>query len=102
MGRSGKEKTYCPMIKTMYEEGYTLQKIAEAVGVSVSEVYNVVTNLGLPKRTPVIDESTLVYADNSLPTLEQVIIYGEWKIKNGIKYREKRICTDVAPYYIPR
>lgn len=102
MGRKAKEKPYCPVVKTMYEEGYTFQSIAEAVGISVTEVYNIVTKLGLPKRTPVVDESTLVYADNSPPVLERVVIYEKWKVKNGVKCRIKRICTDVAPLYIPR
>lgn len=102
MGKKAKEKPYCTIVKTMYEEGYTFRAIAEAVGVSVSEIYNIVTKLGLPKRMPVIDESTLAFADNGPPVLERVVIYEKWKVKDGIKCRIKRICTDVAPLYIPR
>ena len=77
-------------IKELYEKGLDVYEIVEAMGVSISTVYNGLSIAGitLPKAAE-RDESNLIYADNSIPELEKVII-------DGKRY------TDVTPIFAPR
>ena len=64
------------------------------------------SNKGSKRRLFVVSDSNLinentVYADNSIQ-LETVILYGKWKVKNGIKCRENIICTDILPLLLRR
>lgn len=75
--------------KEMYENGYTVKEIAKLFGVSKESIYNSFTIIGLCLKKPTIDENNLVYADNSIPEFEKVVIDGKTYI-------------DVTPIFAPR
>ena len=78
-------------MKEMYDDGYTVNEIAQFFGISPSSVHNSFNVMGLTfnKREPAIDESKLVYADNKLPILEKVVIDG-------------KLYTDITPIFAPK
>ncbi len=90
MGRSRKEiiEQFPPM-KEMYDNGCTVDEIAEVFNVSKNSVYNSFNIMGLSLKKRLIDESNLVYAENRPPVLEKIII-------DGKRY------TDITPLFSPR
>ena len=76
-------------IKELYEEGFETIEIARIMGVSRSTVYNALSITGVIERRTTIDESNLIYADNSVPILEKMVI-------DGKRY------TDLTPIFAPR
>lgn len=92
-----------PVMKEMYESGYSVLDIANYFCISPSSVHNTFNVMGYSVRPRTeIDERKLIYADNKPPVLEKVILYGKWEVKNGIRCRKNRICTDITPIYAPR
>ena len=77
-----------PIMKEMYESGYTVNDIANHFCISASSVHNTFNVMGFAVK-PKIDESNLVYADNKEPVLEKVIIGG-------------KLYTDITPLFSPR
>ena len=76
-------------IKEMYEKGMNLFDIAESFGVSVLTVTNDLSLAGIRVRKErAMNESNLVYADNSVE-LEKVVIDG-------------KTYTDITPIFAPR
>lgn len=104
MGKTKKELEERRMrIKKLYESGLNVYQIADTVGVALSTVYNSLSIMGITlQKAAGKDESNLVYADNSVPVLEKVVIHGNWLYKNRKKYRVNRICTDITPLFAPR
>lgn len=93
------------IIKKMYEGGEDVKTIEELLGISNYSVYKALSVMGIEsrlQRKKIKEELELNYADNSAPILEEVVIYGQWKEKDGIRYRTKKIFTDIAPLFIPR
>lgn len=102
MGRRRKEVLeQCQKVKELYCNGYTVKEIAASIGRSKESVYNSFTIMGISLKKPLIDESNLVYADNSVK-LEKYVLYGKWEVKNGVRFRKNIICTDMTPIYAPR
>lgn len=85
----GSVKKFYSQIKAMHEQGMSAQEIGDALNLGRQTINNVISSLGLSKRRSLIDESTLVYADNSVPVLEKVIIDG-------------KCYTDITPLFSPR
>lgn len=89
-------KPLYPQIKEMYLGGVPVLEIARILNISKGAIHNAISNMYLPRRNDrrksdayaEIDESGLVYADNSVK-IEKVDIYG-------------KIYTDVTPIYAPR
>lgn len=75
-------------IKKMFASGYSVQEIANIFKVDTITLYEVMRWMGFSFKRGVIDESKLVYADNSVK-LEKVVI-------NGKRY------TDITPLFSPR
>ena len=98
----GSVKKLYPQIQAMHEQGMKAQEIGAALNLSKQAIYNVLSNLGLSKPRGMYDEAALIYADNKPPVLEKVTLYGKWKVKDGIRCRENRICTDITPLFSPR
>lgn len=77
-------------IKELYEKGLNVCEIAEVVGVAISTVYNSLPIAGIViRKATEIDESKLIYANNSVPALERLII-------DGKRY------VDITPIFSPR
>lgn len=92
MNKPKKEvKKHYPLIKEMYEKGRSSKEIAEFLGVSIGSIYNAISNMGISLRRKVIEENEmkLIYADNSVPVFERIII-------NGKSY------TDITQVFVPR
>ena len=90
MGKSRKEvMEQCQKVKELYCKGYTIEEIAQLIGVCKGSVYNSFTIMGMSLKKRLIDESNLVYVDNKPPVLEKVII-------DGKRY------TDITPIFSPR
>ena len=89
--RSGEEiEMQFPIMKEMYESGYSVNDIANHFCLSASSVHNTFNVMGFAiKPRTEIDESNLVYADNKEPVLEKVIIGG-------------KLYTDITPLFSPR
>ena len=91
--KSKKEiKKLYPGIKEMYEKGCTIKEIATTLDVSKEAIYNAITVMNIPLRKKNIVEpeiKVLMYADNTPPILEKMIIGGK-------RY------TDVTPIFSPR
>ena len=75
-------------IKQMLASGYTVQEIANVFKVDKLAMYDVMHWMGISLKKTLIDESKLVYADNTV-NLENVVIGGK-------RY------TDVTPIFSPR
>lgn len=88
--------------KELYEKGLDVYEIAEAIGVSISTVYNTLSIAGIELERSARRKEKLTYADNRKPVLEKVVIYGKWFYKNGTKYMINRLCTDLTPIFAPR
>lgn len=84
-------KKHYPLIKEMYEKGIDSKEIAEFLGVSNVAIYNAISNMGISLRRKVIEENEmkLIYADNSVPVFERMIING-------------KCYTDITPIFAPR
>ena len=80
-----------PIMKEMYEGGYTVNDIANFFCISPSSVHNTFNVMGymIKKRGTDIDETKLIYADNKPPVLETVVIEG-------------KLYTDITPLFAPR
>ena len=80
-----------PVMKEMYENGYTVVEIADYFCLSASSIHNTFNIMGYStkKRSPDVDESKLTYADNKQPVLEKVVIGGKH-------------YTDITPLFSPR
>ena len=79
-----------PIMKEMYEGGYTVNDIANYFCISPSSVHNTFNVMGYAiKRRTEVDESQLVYADNKPPILETVVIEG-------------KAYTDITPLFAQR
>lgn len=80
-----------PVMKEMYESGYSVADIANYFCISVSSVHNTCNIMGysLKKRSADVDESNLVYADNKPPVLEKVVEGG-------------KLYIDITPVIAPR
>lgn len=85
----GSVKKHYPQIKAMHEQGMSAQEIADELGLGKQSILNAISVMGLAKKRPQVDESKLIYADNSGPVLEKVIIYG-------------KLYTDITPIFAPR
>lgn len=81
-------KQHYPQIKEMYLGGVTINEISQKLKISKNAIYNAVSNMYLPRRQRG-NELDLVYADNSPPILEKMII-------DGKQY------TDITPMFAPR
>ena len=75
-------------IKQMFAKGYTVSEIAKAFKVDAITMYEVMRWMGFSFKKSAIDESNLVYADNTVK-LEKVVICGK-------RY------TDITPLFAPR
>lgn len=80
-----------PVMKEMYESGYTVVEIADYFCLSQSSVHNTFNMMGysVKGRSAELDESKLIYADNKAPVLEKVVIDG-------------KLYTDITPVFAPR
>lgn len=80
-----------PVMKEMYESGYTVVEIADYFCLSQSSIHNTFNMMGysVKGRSAELDESKLMYADNKPPVLEKMIIGGK-------RY------VDYTPVYAPR
>ena len=85
----GSVKKFYSQIKAMHEQGMSAQEIGDALNLGRQTINNVISSLGLSKRRSLIDESTLVFADNKQPVLEKVVIEG-------------KLYTDITPIFSPR
>ena len=92
------------IIKKMYESGEDVKYIVELLGISNYSFYKALSVMGIKHRLreKKKEEKKPNNADKSTSILEEVIIYGQWKVKDGIRYRTKRIFTDIAPLIMPR
>ena len=89
MQKTELEKRRAKIIE-LYEKGLEVYEIAEAIGVNRGTVHNALTIAGITlQKERGINESNLVYADNSIPELETVVIDG-------------KIYTDITPLFAPR
>lgn len=95
----GSVKKLYPQIQAMHEQGMKAQEIGAALNLSTQAIYNVISNLGLSKPRGIFNEAPLIYADNKPPVLEKVTLYGKWEVKDGIRCRKNRICTDITPLF---
>ena len=77
-------------IKQMLASGYTVQEIANIFKVDTKTLYEVMRWMGFSFKKTAIDESKLVYADNTV-NIEKIVIYGNWTYKNGKRYRVNRL-----------
>ena len=92
MNKPKKEvKKHYPLIKEMYEKGMDSKEIAKFLDVSNVAIYNAISNMGISLRRKVIEENEtkLIYADNSVPVFERMIING-------------KCYTDITPIFAPR
>ena len=71
----------------LYKKGLTENEIKETMEVSLSTVINALSIAGM--RSPKTTEEKLVYADNSIPVLEKVVVDG-------------KLYTDITPIFVPR
>ena len=80
-----------PIMKEMYESGYTVNDIANYFCISQSSVHNTFNVMGysVKGRSAEVDESKLMYADNKPPVLEKVVIDG-------------KLYTDITQLFAPR
>lgn len=85
----GSVKRFYPKIQTMHEQGMSAQEIGDALNLGRKTIHNVISSLGLSQKRNLIDESTLVFADNKPPVLEKVVIDG-------------KLYTDITPIFAPR
>lgn len=75
-------------IKQLFLSGWKVPEIANKFGVNNVAMYEVMRWMGFSFKKTAIDESNLVYADNSVK-LEKVVVDGKHYI-------------DVTPIYSPR
>ena len=74
-----------PVMKEMYESGYSVNDIANYFCLSASSVHNTFNVMGYAVKPKIgIDESKLTYAENKQPILEKVIVDG-------------KLYTDITP-----
>lgn len=78
----------CNIVKELYDSGYTVKEIAESIGMSKESVRNSFNIMGISLKKPEIDETNLIYADNSVK-LEKLVL-------NGKRY------TDITQLFAPR
>ena len=105
MGRSQKDiKPMYGIIKEMYESGENVKNIVEILGICNDSVYKALSVMGIKHRLreKKKEEKKLNNADKSTSIPEKVVIYGQWKVKEGIRYRKKSVFTDIAPLIMPR
>lgn len=78
-----------PVMKEMYESGYSVSDIANYFCLSQSSVHNTFNMMGYSVKGRSVDERKLMYADNKPPVLEKVVVDG-------------KLYTDITPVFAPR